>query len=100
MGYLDAVKVGFSWRIVAEAVKAYDKQHSRKKNTNTPGDFIYSGCGGLLFDSLPDRLASDSAQSPACLQGRGGLLVHSAIRSEKLLRKKLKPVTQPELFTA
>jgi excisionase family DNA binding protein len=100
MGYLEAVKVGPKlWRIPPERVEEYAKQHPQEKDRPAPGYFIYKGNGGLLFDSLPDRVPHDPERRIAGLERRGRELVCPPGRSQNLLLKTVKPVIQLELFT-
>jgi hypothetical protein len=100
MGEIEAVKAGVAWRVLPEAVKEYDKQHPERKNRNPAGNFVYQGGGGFLFRSLPDRLPPDTPGKNAGLERRRGPLVHHPERPQGVLLKTLKPVIQPELFSA
>ena len=100
MGEIEAVKAGVVWRVVPEAVEDYDKRRPERKNRNPAGNFVYQGGGGLLFRSLPDRLPPDTPGKAARVQRRRRPLVHPAERPQNILLPKLKPVIQPELFSA
>jgi hypothetical protein len=100
MGYLEAVKAGPKlWRIPPEGGQEYVKQHPQRKDRDTAGYFIYKGNSGLLFDSLPDRIPHDPERRTAGMERRGRELVCSPGRSQNVLFKTVKPVTQLELFT-
>ncbi len=100
MGYIDAIKVGKGWRIVPEAVKTYDKRHSKIKDRGTPSNFIYCGCSGLLFDSLPDRLSNDLEKRTSSIQRQRRRMEYPAGRSDNILFEALEPIIQQELFSA
>jgi excisionase family DNA binding protein len=101
MGYIEAVKTGPKlWRIVPEAVEDYAKRHPQTKAGKTAGYFIYKGNGGLLFDSLPDRVPHDPERGTAGVEGRGRPLVYPAGRHQKILLPEIKPLRQLDLFTA
>jgi len=101
MGYIEAVKAGPKlWRIPPEGVEEYVKQHPERKDRETAGYFIYKGNGGLLFDSLPDRVPHDPERGTSCLERRRRDMVCFPGRSGGVLLKTVKPVTQPELFNA
>ncbi|MCL1813409.1 MAG: helix-turn-helix domain-containing protein [Treponema sp.] len=101
MGYMEAVKVGPKlWRIPPEGVREYAKRQPQGKDWETAGHFIYKGNGGLLFDSLPDRVPHDPERRTPGLERRGRELVCPPGRSQNVLFKTVKPVNQLELFTS
>jgi len=100
MGYIEAVKVGQKlWRIPPEGVQEYAKRHPQRKDREPTGNFIYKGNGGLLFDSLPDRVPNDPERGTAGVERRRRELVCFPGRSQNVLLQKLKPVSQLELFS-
>jgi hypothetical protein len=100
MGEIESIKIGAAWRVLPEGVKDYDKRRPEKTNRSPSGDFVYQGGGGFLFRSLPDRLPPDTPGKDAGLQRRRRPVVRPAERPQNLLLQKLKPVIQPDLFSA
>jgi excisionase family DNA binding protein len=100
MGYVEAVKTGPKlWRVVPEAVKEYAERLPQTENRAAAGYFIYKGDGGLLFDSLPDRVPHDPERGTSGLERRRRDLVYPPGRCQKILLPEVKPVRQLELFT-
>ncbi|MCL2210195.1 MAG: hypothetical protein FWC19_06475 [Treponema sp.] len=100
MGEIESVKIGKAWRLVPEAVNEYVERHPERKNREPSDYFIYTGNSGFLFYALPDNLPPDTLGKTSRVERRGGKLVYCAVRSDKVLFPKYKPVTQLELFTA
>ncbi len=100
MAHIEAVKVGKAWRLVPESVIEYDKRHPERTNRETAGYFVYPGDGGFLFGTLPDGLPSNPRRNFAGVEGRRGELVRWPRGHQTVLLKKIKPVSQLELFTA
>ena len=99
MGHIESVKVGNAWRLVPEAVEEYAKRHSKNKDREPAGYFVYPGNGGLLFGTLPDNIPLNPRGETAGVERRRRPLVRCPERSQAVLLKKLKPVRQLELFT-
>jgi hypothetical protein len=99
MGYLEAVKAGPKlWRIPPEGAREYAKRHPQRKDREAAGHFIYKGNGGLLFDSLLDRVPHDPERGNPCMARRRRDMVRLPGRSSNVLFETVKPVTQIELF--
>ena len=98
MGEIVSVQIGKAWRLTPEAVEEYARRFPRRTDREPAGNFVYPGNGGFLFGTLPDYTPPHPQGKTAGVERRRGQLVHSADRPETILRRKLKPATQMDLF--
>jgi len=100
MGEIEAVRVGILWRLVPESVEDYDKRRIERKIRKPSGNFVYSGNGGFLFYTPPERFPFNPHGKTAGVERRRRQQVHRAQRSQTVLFPEPNQVTQLELFTA
>ena len=98
MGYIEAFRIGKTWRLAPESVEEYDKRHYAKKDRSPPGYFIYPGNSGFLFGTLPDCIPPNPRGEAAGMERQRRPLVHRAERHPAVSIKKHNPVKQLELF--
>jgi len=98
MGYVEAWKVRFVWRIYTPSVEEYDRRRNQRRNqTDTAGDTHDTGCSGVSL-SVSDYCAqNDLGQSaPRIHRGRG--MEHTPYRLNHVSVASRKFVVQYELF--